>query len=108
MLPGKTHDVELLGKRVEMRLEISGFNTSQDARLLEILVKQDASLEGRLSARLPGGVYDYADLGSLGSLTKVLSLLAGTESQPAGLRIFLDSAYHAICRAAHIGRVILG
>jgi hypothetical protein len=43
MLPGKTHDAELLGKRVEMLLEISGFNASQDARLLEILVKQDAS-----------------------------------------------------------------
>jgi hypothetical protein len=53
MLPGKTHHVELLGKRVEMRLEICGFNTSQDARLLEILVKQDASLASRLSARLP-------------------------------------------------------
>jgi hypothetical protein len=62
MLPGKTHAVELLGKRVEMRLEICAFNTSQDARLLEILVKQDASLESRLSPRLPGGVYDYADL----------------------------------------------
>jgi hypothetical protein len=43
MLPGKTHDAELLGKRVEMLLEISGFNASQDARLLELLVKQDAS-----------------------------------------------------------------
>jgi hypothetical protein len=53
MLPGKTHGVELLGKRVEMRLEIFGFNTSQDARLLEILVKHDASLASRLSARLP-------------------------------------------------------
>jgi hypothetical protein len=92
MLPGKTHDVELLGKRVEMRLEICGFNTSQDARLLEILVKQDASLAGRLSARLHGGVY-YADLQSPGSFAKVLSLFAGTESQPAGPRIFLDFAY---------------
>ncbi len=93
MFPGKTHDVELLGKRVEMRLEICGFNTSQDARLLEILVKQDASLASRLSARLPGGVYDYADLRSPGSFTKALSLFTGTESHPTGLRIFLDSAY---------------
>ena len=53
MLTGKSHGVELLGKRVEMLLEIAGFNTSQDARLLEILVKQGASLGSRLSARLP-------------------------------------------------------
>jgi len=43
MFPGKTHGVELLGKRVEIRFEICGFNTSQDARLLEILVQQNAS-----------------------------------------------------------------
>ena len=62
MLPGETHRAEFLGKRVEMLLEIYGFNTSQDARLLEILMKQDASFASRLSARLVGGVYDYADL----------------------------------------------
>ena len=28
------------------------------------------------------------------SLTKALSLFTGAESQPAGLRIFLNSAYH--------------
>jgi len=61
MLPGKAYDAKLLGKRIEMRLEICGFNTSQDARLVEILVKQGASLASRLSARLAGGVYDYAD-----------------------------------------------
>jgi len=93
MFPGKTHDVELLGKRVEMRLEICVFNTSQDARLLEILAKQGASLASRLSARLPGGVYDYADVRSPGSCTKALSLFTAAESQPARLRIFLDSAY---------------
>jgi hypothetical protein len=98
MLPGKAHDGELLGKRVEMRLEICGFNTSQDARLLEILMKQGASLASRLSARLPGGVYDYADLRSPGSFTKVLRRFTVTESQPAGLRIFLDSAYHRCFR----------
>jgi hypothetical protein len=80
MLPGKTHGVELLGKRVEMRFETCGFNTSQDARLLEILVKQDASLASRLSARLPGGVYDYADLRSPGSFVKALSLFTEIES----------------------------
>jgi hypothetical protein len=48
MFPGKTHDSELLGKRVEMRLIIRGFNAAQDARLLEILVKQGASLASRL------------------------------------------------------------
>jgi hypothetical protein len=62
MFPGKAHGAELLGKRVEIRFESCGFNSSQDARLLEILVKQCASLTSRLSARLAGGVYDYADL----------------------------------------------
>jgi hypothetical protein len=51
--PGKTHTVELLGKRVEIGCEICGFNTSQDARLLEILIEHDASLTSRLSAQLP-------------------------------------------------------
>jgi hypothetical protein len=83
MHPGKTHGVELPGKRVEMRFEICRFNTSQDARLLEILVKQDASLGSRLSARLPGGVYDYADLQTPGSVVKVLSLLTETEPHRA-------------------------
>ena len=96
MFPGETHVVELLGKRVEMRLEICGFNTSQDARLLEILVKQDASLASRLSVRLPGGVYDYADLRSPGSFDKILSLFTETKIPRAGLRIFPDSAYR-IC-----------
>jgi len=39
LIPGIAHDGELLGKRVEVRLEICGFNTLQDARLLEILMK---------------------------------------------------------------------
>ena len=98
MLPGKTHDAELLGKRVEMLLEICEFNTSQHARLLEILVKQDDSFSGPPSARLPGGVYDYADLRSPDSSIKVMSLFTGTEFHRAGLRIFPDSAFHLCSR----------
>jgi hypothetical protein len=60
MFAGKTHAVELLGKRVEIGFEIWGFNTSQDTRLLEILMQQNASLESRLCTA-PVGVYDYAD-----------------------------------------------
>ena len=81
MFPGKAHGADLLCKRVEIRFESCGLNTSQDARLLEILVKQGASLASRLSARLTGGVYDYADLRSRGSFNQALSLFAGTESQ---------------------------
>jgi hypothetical protein len=54
MLTGKTHNAELLGKRVEMLLEISGFNASQDARFLEILVKQDASFSEPPCSAAPG------------------------------------------------------
>ena len=49
-------------------------------------------LVGRLP-RLPGGVYDYADLRSPDSSIKVMSLFTGTEFHRAGLRIFPDSAY---------------
>src|SRR6266852_6092022 len=53
MFPGKTHAIELLGKRVEIGFDSCGFNTSQDARLFEILVQQDASLASRLSDSSP-------------------------------------------------------
>jgi hypothetical protein len=87
MFPGKAHDVELFGKRVEMRLEICGFNTSQGREASRNTGETKCLLREPSFSTASGGVYDYADLRSPGSFTKELSLLTGAEPS---LR---DSAY---------------